>query len=87
MLFWIHGGPVSAWFNVWSTRWNLIAFAEQGYIIVACNCTRSLGFGQDFVRGIKGEWGGRPYSDSIKIFEYVKDNLGYVDPPSLQISI
>ena len=79
MLFWIHGGPVSAWPNAWSTRWNPVVFAEQGYVIVACNFTGSLGFGQDFVNGIKTGWGGRAYEDLVECFNFVRNNCKYID--------
>lgn len=29
--------------------------------------------------GIKNEWGGRPYIDLVKGFEYIEKNLAYVD--------
>lgn len=29
--------------------------------------------------GIKDNWGGRPYLDLVKGFEYIEDNLSYVD--------
>jgi dipeptidyl aminopeptidase/acylaminoacyl peptidase len=32
-----------------------------------------------FQNGIKGSWGGRPYEDIVKGFEYVEANLPYVD--------
>lgn len=79
MLLWVHGGPVSVWTNAWSTRWNPVVFAEQGYVVVACNPTGSLGFGEDYVQGVKGEWGGRPYVDLVGCFEYVKENVKFVD--------
>ena len=75
----IHGGPVSAWTDSWSTRWNPAIFAEQGYIVVSPNPTGSTGFGQDFVEGIKGEWGGHAYDDIVNCFDYVEENMEYVD--------
>ncbi|CAF9943394.1 MAG: hypothetical protein ALECFALPRED_000266 [Alectoria fallacina] len=79
LLFWIHGGPVSAFLDEWSTRWNPAVFAEQGYVVVLPNPTGSTGFGQDFVDAIKGDWGGRPYQDLVNCFDHVKKELGYVD--------
>ena len=79
LAFIVHGGPVSAWTENWSTRWNLPVFAEQGYIVVAPNPTGSTGFGQDFVDAIRGEWGHKCYIDLVKCFEHVKENMLFVD--------
>lgn len=79
MLFWIHGGPVSSWPDAWSYRWNAAFFAEQGYIVILPNITGSTGFGQKYIEDIVGEWGGRAYKDLVNCFEYVKENMPFVD--------
>ncbi|KAJ4345656.1 uncharacterized protein N0V89_011790 [Didymosphaeria variabile] len=79
LAYFIHGGPQGAWEDSWSTRWNPAVFAEQGYVVVAPNPTGSTGYGQDFTDAIKGQWGGLPYQDLVKGFEYIKENLPYVD--------
>ncbi|KAK9421088.1 putative Dipeptidyl-peptidase V [Seiridium unicorne] len=79
LAFLIHGGPQGAWNESWSTRWNPAIFAEQGYVVVAPNPTGSTGYGQAFTDAIATQWGGRPYQDLEKGFEYVKSNLSYVD--------
>ena len=75
----IHGGPQGAWTDSWSTRWNPAMFAEQGYVVVTPNPTGSTGYGQDFTDGITKQWGGRPYQDLVKGFEYIKANMSFVD--------
>ncbi|KAL8972195.1 MAG: hypothetical protein Q9183_000678 [Haloplaca sp. 2 TL-2023] len=75
----IHGGPQGAWARSWSTRWNPAVFAEQGYIVICPNPTGSTGYGQAFTDAIAGSWGGLPYQDLVKGFEYIKENLSYVD--------
>lgn len=35
----VHGGPHSSWQDSWSTRWNPMVFAEQGYIVVSPDIT------------------------------------------------
>ncbi len=75
----IHGGPQDAWTDSWSTRWNPAVFAEQGYVVVAPNPTGSMGYGMALENGIRGQWGGRPYRDLEKCFEYVAEKLPYVD--------
>ncbi|KAK5657091.1 hypothetical protein OQA88_3619 [Cercophora sp. LCS_1] len=79
LAFLIHGGPQGAWLDGWSTRWNPAIFAEQGYVVVAPNPTGSTGYGMALQDGITGEWGGRPYNDLVACFEYIADNLPYVE--------
>jgi dipeptidyl aminopeptidase/acylaminoacyl peptidase len=66
----IHGGPQGAWQDSWSTRWNPAVFAEQGYVVVCPNPTGSTGYGMALEDGICGEWGGRPYNDLVRCFEW-----------------
>ncbi|KAJ9214466.1 hypothetical protein DTO166G4_3870 [Paecilomyces variotii] len=75
----IHGGPQGAWNDQWSTRWNPAVFAEQGYVVITPNPTGSTGYGQPFTDAIRGSWGGLPYIDIQKGFEYIENNLPYVD--------
>lgn len=75
----IHGGPQGAWTDSWSTRWNPAIFAEQGYVVITPNPTGSTSYGQAFVDAITENWGGSPYEDLVKGFEYIKENVDYVD--------
>ena len=79
LAFLIHGGPQSAWTDDWSTRWNPAIFAEQGYVVVCPNPTGSTGYGQAHTDAIKGNWGGKPYDDLVKCFEYIEEDMKYVD--------
>lgn len=79
LAFILHGGPQGAWTNVWSNRWNFKVWADQGYVVVAPNPTGSTGFGQELTDAIQNDWGGAPYEDLKKIWEYVRDNLDYID--------
>ncbi|KAI1455700.1 dipeptidyl peptidase [Annulohypoxylon moriforme] len=79
LAFLIHGGPQGAWGQSWSTRWNPAVFAEQGYVAVMPNPTGSTGYGQALTDGIAHEWGGRPYNDLVNAFEYIEDNIPYID--------
>ncbi|ETN42644.1 uncharacterized protein HMPREF1541_01801 [Cyphellophora europaea CBS 101466] len=75
----IHGGPQGAWNDQWSTRWNPAVFAEQGYIVVCPNPTGSTGYGQSFTDAIRNQWGGLPYEDLVRGFEYIESDLNFVD--------
>ena len=75
----IHGGPQGAWLDQWSTRWNPAVFAEQGYVVICPNPTGSTSYGQDFTDAIRNQWGGLPYEDLVKGFEYIESDLPFVD--------
>ena len=79
LAFLVHGGPQSQWSNSWSTRWNMKVWADQGYVVVAPNPTGSNGFGQAFQDAIQNNWGSYPADDLAKCFEYVRENLSYID--------
>ncbi|TLD31353.1 hypothetical protein PspLS_01728 [Pyricularia sp. CBS 133598] len=78
LAFITHGGPQGAHSNTWSTRWNFKVWADQGYVVVAPNPTASTGFGQNLTDAVSGRWG-TVYWDIVHAWEYVRDNLDYVD--------
>ena len=79
VVFLLHGGPASAILDAWSTRWNPVLIAEQGYIVILPNFTGSTGYGPKFMEAIKGEFLGRPYEDVVQCFSYVKTHLAFAD--------
>jgi dipeptidyl aminopeptidase/acylaminoacyl peptidase len=75
----IHDGPQDVWLDRWITDYNVIALAEQGYVVIAPNITGSRSYGQEYTDAIRGSWAGLPYEDLQKVFEYVRHNLSYAD--------
>jgi dipeptidyl aminopeptidase/acylaminoacyl peptidase len=78
----VHGGPQSAWDDVWSYRWNAQMFAAHGYVVLMTNFHGSTGYGQKFVEEISGDWGGAAYQDLMKATDYL-ESLPYVDKTRL----
>ena len=83
LVFWVHGGPQSAWLDSWSFRWNAELWAAQGYVLAMPNPRGSTGFGQTFVDQISGDWGGKVYEDLMACLGWVeqqpwvdKDRMG-----------
>lgn len=72
LVFWVHGGPQSAFLDSWSYRWNAQLWAAQGYIVAMPNPRGSTGFGQRFTDEISRDWGG-------KVFEDLMACLGYLE--------
>jgi len=77
--FLIHGGPQGAWGDSWSYRWNAELFAANGYVVVMINPRGSTGYGQAFVDGVNGDWGGKPYTDLMTGLDYAEEHFPFID--------
>ena len=77
--FLIHGGPQGAWGDAWSYRWNAELFAANGYVVVMINPRGSTGYGQAFVDGVNGDWGGKPYTDLMRGLDYAEQHYPFID--------
>ena len=77
--FLIHGGPEGEWNNSWSYRWNAELFAASGYVVVMINPRGSVGYGQDFIDGVNGDWGGKPYIDLMRGLDHAEVRYPFID--------
>ncbi len=77
--FLIHGGPQGAWGDAWSYRWNSELMAANGYVVVMVNPHGSTGYGQAFVDGVNGDWGGKPYVDLMKGLDFAEKQYPFLD--------
>jgi dipeptidyl aminopeptidase/acylaminoacyl peptidase len=77
--FLIHGGPQGAWGDGWSYRWNAELFAANGYVVVMINPRGSTGYGQAFVDGVNGDWGGKPFTDLMTGLDYAEQHYPFID--------
>jgi dipeptidyl aminopeptidase/acylaminoacyl peptidase len=77
--FLIHGGPQGQWGDEWSYRWNAELFAAGGYVVIMINPRGSTGYGQAFIDGVNGDWGGKPYVDLMKGLDYAEQHFSFVD--------
>ncbi len=59
----IHGGPHTAFGDAWHYRWNVQAFAAQGYVVACVNYHGSSGFGYAFLDSITHRWGALELQD------------------------
>ncbi len=74
----IHGGPQGAWEDSFSTRWNPVLWAAQGYVVLAANPRGSTSFGQRFTDEISGDWGGKAFADLMAGVDHLI-GLGFTD--------
>jgi dipeptidyl aminopeptidase/acylaminoacyl peptidase len=77
--FLIHGGPQGAWGDSWSYRWNAELMAASGYVVVMVNPRGSVGYGQKFVEGVSGDWGGKPYIDLMRGLDAAEAKYPFID--------
>ena len=78
-LLFCEGGPQSPVSQFWSYRWNFFIMASQGYIVVAPNRRGLLGFGQEWLEEISGDWTGQCMKDYLAAIDDAAQNLPYVD--------
>ncbi len=79
LVFWVHGGPQSAFLDSWSTRWNVQLWAAQGYVVSMANPRGSTGFGQKFTDEISHDWGGKVYGDLMACLAHLEAQP-YINP-------
>ncbi len=77
--FLIHGGPQGAWGDAWSYRWNPELMAANGYVVVMVNPRGSTGYGQAFIDGVNGDWGGKPYIDLMRGLDAAEQQFPFID--------
>ncbi|HEY6414455.1 MAG TPA: S9 family peptidase [Edaphobacter sp.] len=77
--FLIHGGPQGAWGDAWSYRWNPELMAAGGYVVVMVNPRGSTGYGQAFIDGVNGAWGGKAYIDLMKGLDAAEAKYPFID--------
>ncbi len=77
--FLIHGGPQGAWGDAWSYRWNPELMAASGYVVVMVNPRGSTGYGQAFIDGVNGDWGGKAYVDLMKGLDAAEAKFPFID--------
>jgi dipeptidyl aminopeptidase/acylaminoacyl peptidase len=63
LLHLIHGGPHTAFGDAWHFRWNVQAFAAQGYVVACVNYHGSSSFGYAFLDSITHRWGALELQD------------------------
>jgi dipeptidyl aminopeptidase/acylaminoacyl peptidase len=78
LVYLLHGGPQTAWLDLWHARWNYQMFAARGYVVAAVNRHGSTGYGQAFTDAVSQHWGDYPYEDLMKGLDVVT-RLPYVD--------
>jgi dipeptidyl aminopeptidase/acylaminoacyl peptidase len=72
----VHGGPHGMYTS--SVFFEMQLLAANGYVVVFSNPRGSTGYGEDFARCIKGDWGNKDWADVQAVTKFAK-TLPYVD--------
>jgi dipeptidyl aminopeptidase/acylaminoacyl peptidase len=77
--FIIHGGPESAFGNIFHYRWNAQTYAGAGFAVVIIEFHGTPGYGQAFTDSVGGHWGDRPLEDLQKGWAYALAHYPFLD--------
>ncbi len=73
----IHGGPQWMYGGYFLPEFHILP--HFGYGVVVCNPTGSMGYGIDFMKGVKGDWTGRPAREVLAALDQAISE-GWADP-------
>ena len=79
----IHGGPHATYGYGFFHEFQLLTSA--GYGVLYVNPRGSLGYGEEFTRGVVGDWGGMDYADLMAATDYAA-KLPWVDADRLGVT-
>lgn len=80
----IHGGPHTMYANTFFHELQLLA--AQGYGVLYVNPRGSHGYSQDFVNGVRGDYGGGDYEDIMAGLDYVLGEETWIDVERLGVT-
>lgn len=81
-ILYIHGGPHSAFGNIFSFDFRMLTGA--GYAVLFVNHRASTGYGDEFSTAIKGDWGNLDYNDLMYGVDHAIAK-GLTDPDKLGV--
>jgi dipeptidyl aminopeptidase/acylaminoacyl peptidase len=84
MVLSIHGGPAGQYGIGWYHEHQV--YASRGWAVFFANPRGSTGYGTEFQRGVKMEWGGKAYDDLMKGLERVLAKYPWIDADRLGVT-
>jgi dipeptidyl aminopeptidase/acylaminoacyl peptidase len=73
----IHGGPAATYGYGFFHEFQMLASA--GYGIIYVNPRGSKGYGEQFAKGVIGDWGGNDYADLMAAVDYSLEHFDWMD--------
>lgn len=80
----IHGGPAATYGYGFFHEFQMLASA--GYGILYINPRGSKGYGEQFAKGVIGDWGGNDYRDFMAAVDYALANFDWMDPQRVGVT-
>lgn len=80
----IHGGPAGMYGVDWYHEFQV--YAAKGYGVFFTNPRGSTGYGQEFERGIKNNWGKMDYTDIMTGLDVAIEKNSWIDPARLGVT-
>jgi dipeptidyl aminopeptidase/acylaminoacyl peptidase len=80
----VHGGPHLLYGEAFNFEFQLMA--AQGYGVVYINPRGSAGYGQEFLRGCCGDFGGKDYEDLMTGLDYALSKFPKADAQKLGVT-
>ncbi|MDQ0208007.1 S9 family peptidase [Alkalicoccobacillus murimartini] len=80
----IHGGPHAMYANSYLHEFQTLA--ARGFGVLYINPRGSLGYGQEFVNAVRGDYGGGDYRDIMSALDYVLEQHSWIDESRLGVT-
>lgn len=80
----VHGGPHTMYANTFFHEMQLLA--SQGYGVLYVNPRGSHGYSQEFVNGVRGDYGGGDYEDIMAGVDYALNTYDWIDENRLGVT-
>ena len=80
----IHGGPHAMYANSYLHEFQTLA--ARGFAVLYINPRGSLGYGQEFVNAVRGDYGGGDYRDIMAAVDYVLEQNAWIDETRLGVT-
>lgn len=83
-ILYIHGGPALQYGGRAAPFHELQWLAANGFVVVFSNPRGSAGYGEEYKRAIRGDWGNKDFADIMTVADYAAD-LPFVDADRMAI--
>ncbi|WP_411333778.1 S9 family peptidase [Metabacillus indicus] len=80
----IHGGPHAMYANTYFHEFQMLA--ASGKAVLYTNPRGSHGYGQHFVDGVRGDYGGSDYTDLMSAVDYALKTYDFIDEERLGVT-
>jgi acylaminoacyl-peptidase len=79
----VHGGPHGEYGNVLFHEFQVLA--GKGFLVFYANPRGSAGYGEDFMKAVVKDWGGKDYLDLMTSLDQLIERTGFVDTERMGI--